>query len=298
MTKLSTLVAAIAIVLQAGAAPDALAQWHGFHDHYSATVVSHHFGFPTFPPPTLCTGCGCLPCAQPICVAPPPVVVAAPVFMNMAPAIPRLAARPPRENLIPPVVGADAQPPGPFDALEEIRRRAAVLKPSTPAGRTRADRMISAGDTAFAEQVYARATSKYRDAIARAPDYAESHFRLAHAYVATRRYNLALNSAMIALELAGTARRDRFSLEEMYRGNKFARQQHDAKLLDASLREPTDGGLQFLIGFTLHYGGNPLKAREHFRQAVSLPGPHQAYVRHFLPVQPVAEAEVAAANGN
>ena len=100
------------------------------------------------------------------------------------------------------------------------------------------------------------------------------------------------------MELAGTNVRHGFSLEELYRGNKFARQQHDAELLDASLREPEDGGLQFLIGFTLHYGGNPLKAREHFRAAAKLAGPQQAYVRHFLPVVPVAEADNAMAKAD
>ena len=155
----------------------------------------------------------------------------------------------------------------PRDDLDEIRRRVMVLKRSTPQSRTRADRLISAGDASFRKQSYARAVAQYRDAIARAPDYAEGHFRLAHAYVATRRFNLALKSAMTAIELAGTARRDGFSMDELYQGNKFAREQHDAMLFDAALREPTDGGLQFLIGFTLHYDRQPLKAREHFRKA-------------------------------
>lgn len=183
----------------------------------------------------------------------------------------------------------------PLDPAAEIRRRADVLKPSTPAGRGRADRLISSGDTAFADQIYARATARYRDAIARAPDYAESHFRLAHAYVATRQYNLALTSSLVALELAGSIRRDGFSLAELYRGNKFSRRQHDARLLDAAMREPEDGGLQFLIGLTLHYGGNPLKARDHFREAARLSGPQQTYVRHFLPVVAVGEPDPLAA---
>jgi tetratricopeptide (TPR) repeat protein len=179
----------------------------------------------------------------------------------------------------------------PLDPAAEIRRRVDVLKPSTPAGRGRADRLISSGDTAFADQVYARSTARYREAIARAPDYSEPHFRLAHAYVATRQYNLALTSALMALELAGGSRRDGFSLAELYRGNKFSRRKHDDQLRDAALREPDDGGLQFLIGMTLHYGGNPLQAREHFREAARLAGPQKAYARHFLPVVEVGEPD-------
>lgn len=180
---------------------------------------------------------------------------------------------------------------GPFDELAEIRRRVAALKRSTPAGRQRADRLISTADASFAKQSYARAVALYRDAVARAPDYAEAHFRLAHAYVATRRYNLALKSAMMALELAGTSRRDGFSLAELYRGNKFAREQHDESLAAAALREPQDGGLQFLIGFTTFYSRNPLKAREYFREAMQWRGAHQAYVRQFLPAAAVADAD-------
>lgn len=184
------------------------------------------------------------------------------------------------------------------DPVDEIRRRVEVLKRSTPQGRQRADRSISSGDAAFAKQSYARATSRYREAVARAPDYAEGHFRLAHMYIASRQFDLALKSALTALELSGTARRDGFSLADMYQGNGFARQKDDERLLDASLREPNDGGLQFLIGLTLHYGGNPLKAREHFQKAAGLAGPQQDYVRHFLPItlvaEPIkAEAEVA-----
>jgi len=181
-----------------------------------------------------------------------------------------------------------------FDDQAEIRRPAGVLKASTPGGRMRADRLISRGDQAFADQVFARATALYRDAIAKAPDYPEAHFRLAHAYVATRQYNLALKSALLALELAGSSRRDGFSLEDMYQGDNFVRRQHFQKLVDASLREPDDGGLAFLLGFTLHYGSEPDKAREFFLAAERLSGMQQTYVRDFLPVRPVAEPPAAA----
>lgn len=183
---------------------------------------------------------------------------------------------------------------GDFSDAGEIRRRAAVLKASTPVGRMRADRLISSGDQAFAQQNLARATALYRDAIAKAPDYAEAHFRLAHAYIATRRYNLALKSVLVALELSGTSRRDGFSLEDMYQGDLFPREQHFNRLLDASRREPADGGLKFLIGFTLHFNGDRDKAVTYFRQAQDLDGIQQSYARYFLPVTPVGEPIEAA----
>ncbi len=226
----------------------------------------------------------------------------------LAPTVPIQTENFARENVTAPVnalgepskmaIGGALWDAGPVDELDEIRRRVTVLKRSTPQGRTRADRLISAADASFRKQSYARAVAQYRDAISRAPDYAEGHFRLAHAYVATRRFNLAQKSAMTAFELSGTARRDGFSLDELYQGNKFAREQHDSMLFDAALREPADGGLQFLIGFTLHYDRQPLKAREHFRKANQLAGAHQAYVRHFLPVVPIAESNELAMEAN
>jgi len=168
-----------------------------------------------------------------------------------------------------------------------------ILKPSTPAGRIRADRLLSRAARYFSEGKYSRAIARYRDAIAKAPDYPEPHFQLAHAYVATRQFDLALKSSLTALELAATARRDGFSLEQMYQGGKLSREQHNAMLLDAARREPEDGGLLFLLGFTFHYGGRPLEAREYFRQSDQWPGAHRAYVRHFLPVIIPAEAEAA-----
>ena len=253
-----------------------------------------------FAPGCFAPGCFAPGLYDPVAFGLAPIVFPPTVVFGAPPTMPAVIARPPaaqvavRDVPLPQRVGAP-RIVDPQDPVAEIRRRADVLKPSTPAGRGRADRMISSGDTAFADQVYARATARYREAIARAPDYPEPHFRLAHAYIATRQYNLALTRSLVALELAGSSRRDGFSLAELYRGNKFSRRKHDAQLLDAAMREPEDGGLQFLLGLTLHYGGNPLKARDHFREAARLSGAQQTYARHFLPVVAVGEPDPEAA---
>ena len=75
----------------------------------------------------------------------------------------------------------------------------------------------------------------------------------------------------------------------MYQGDQFARTQHMRRLLDASQREPDDGGLQFLIGLTLFYDGQRVKARQHFLAAEKLPGVQQFFTRFYLPVKQVAE---------
>lgn len=267
--------------------------------YYPFGQVPHHhagIGYGYFADPLV--NCGLYDqyvCPGPIVMSQVPII-SMPVFVQPVPVVAAIQPAPrvpfvPAANLggIDALGQAVRQRPANLPVNDEIRRRADALKTSTPAGRSRADLSIARGDESFAKGVYARSTARYREAIARAPDYAEGHFRLAHAYVATSRFNLALKSALTALELSGSNRRDGFSLAEMYRGNQFARQQHDAKLLDAAQREPDDGGLQFLIGLTLHYGGNPLQAREHFHSAARLPGAQQAYVRLFLPVAPIVE---------
>ena len=176
-----------------------------------------------------------------------------------------------------------------FDGLNEIRRRVSVLKSSTPQSRQRADRLISSGDAAFAAQKLARANALYRDAIAKAPDYAAGHFRLAHSYLASRQYTLAQKSLMVALELSGSIKRGGFSLEDIYQGDQFVRDKHFETLLDASLREPNDGGLMLLLGFFLHYDNKPLQAREYFNAANKIAGLHQNYTRYFLPAKPIKE---------
>jgi hypothetical protein len=181
----------------------------------------------------------------------------------------------------------DAVPANP--AVTEIQRRVDVLKPSTPEGRLRADRLIAQGDVSFAAQRYGVASSKYQDAMAKAPDYPTSHFRLAHCDIASGNFDLALTRFLMALELAGSAQRVNFSLEQLYQGDKFAKQTHIDRLQDAIQREPDDGGLVFLMGLTLHYDQNPVQARGWFVKSQSMPGTHQAYVHFFLPVVPIAE---------
>ncbi len=215
---------------------------------------------------------------QPFAVPPPivnvPLPAAAPV--GPMPAIPH---------------AIDVQANRGNDEAAEIQRRVDVLKASTPAHRERADRVIALGDEQFADQRYTAAAAKYREAISRAPDYPRSHFRLAHSNVATTDFNLALTRFLMAIELAGAADRGNFSLSEMYRGDKLAKQRHFDQLQDAMLREPTDGGLVFLLAISLHYDQQPLVARELFVKAQAMPGPHQHYVHHFLPVVEIADAK-------
>lgn len=171
-------------------------------------------------------------------------------------------------------------PPAPED---EITRRVAALKPSTDVGRLRSDEWMADGDREFANQQYRRAAAKYRDAIAKAPDYPPAHLRAGHAYIATGDHDLAVTYLAMGFELSRTIERPGFSLEDLYRGNHLAKEQHHEALADAVLRQPNDGGLLFLTGIVQHYDGRPLQARDYFRRAAELAGRHQPYAKMFLP---------------
>lgn len=191
--------------------------------------------------------------------------------------------QPLQQNGIPAAGVRAAAAAGMPEGAEEIRRRVSVLRESKPGGRQRADRLIAMADRYFADQDYRRAASKYRQALTQAADYSTAHFRLGHAYVATGDLELALTYFLMGLELSGSVERDGFSLDDMYRGNKVAKQTHIDILSDAALRQPDDGGLLMLVGMSLHYDGEPLRARSFFEQAARLPGPQQTYARMFSP---------------
>jgi len=170
----------------------------------------------------------------------------------------------------------------------EIVRRVTALKPSNVDGRLRADQAIADGDREFASGRQRRAITKFRDATRRAPDYSAGYFRAGHAHTAVGDYDQAVTNFAMALEIARTTNRDGFTLDTLYQDDQQSKQQHLAALGGALRQRPNEGGLHFLLGLTLHYDGNPLKAREHFRRAVELPGRHRPYAAMYLPAPPPA----------
>jgi hypothetical protein len=205
-----------------------------------------------------------------------------------------------------PAANVGAMPPpaianragGPMRDDLEIARRAAALKASNEAGRMRADQLIAEGDREFAAGSYRRAAQKYREAINRAQDYATAYFRAGHAYTANGDFDLAVTYIALALELARTPDRGGFTLDSLYRGDDAAKVNHLRALDVAAARQPLEGGLPFLTGILLHYDGNELQARDHFRRAADLPGRHRPYTAMFLPPEPKDAAAANAAGGN
>lgn len=213
----------------------------------------------------------------------PPVIVVQPQII-VPPAVGSPNASTPHAVSRPPTVPSPAAPaPGGPNDPQEIANRVARLKPSSGAGRMRADQLLADGDREFAGKNYRRAVAKYREAIQRAPDYAVSYFRAGHAAVAMGDYDLAVTYFCMALELARSTNRGGFNLDELYRGDDAAKAEHLRALDVAAARQPLAGGLPFLTGITQHYDGHSLPAREQFRRAAELPGRHQPYTAYFLP---------------
>jgi hypothetical protein len=213
---------------------------------------------------------------QPIIIVQPQVVV------------PPMAFNPPANVAAPQMPAIANRPGGAIREDQEIARRAVAFKQSNEAGRMRADQLIADGDREFATGSYRRAAIKYRDAINRAQDYSTAYFRAGHAYAANGDFELAVTYFSLALELSRTIERGGFNLDQLYRGDDAAKVDHLRALDAAAARQPLEGGLPFLTGILLHYDGNPLQARDHFRRAADLPGRHRPYAAMFLPPDPPA----------
>jgi tetratricopeptide (TPR) repeat protein len=168
------------------------------------------------------------------------------------------------------------------DIQSNIQQRAGELRGSTAAGRDRADRSIAQADKFFADGEYGRAAARYRQALSLAPDYSAAFFRLGHAYIGTRNYELALEHFLLGLELEGSATQPGSPLRQMYGTNRIAKQAHLEELSAAALQQPEDGGLLMLVGIFLYYDGQQGRAADFFHRAAEIDGPHLDYVSLFL----------------
>lgn len=233
--------------------------------------------------------------SQPVVVV-QPQIVQVPVFVPVGPQANAVAGGVPAAAM--PLAAPRKVLPraNPLQPEDEIVRRVKALKPSDEADLAKADQAIAEGDREFAAGDYRRAMFKYRDATRRAPDYALTHFRAGHIHTVLGDYELAVTEFGMALEIARAIDRDGFSLDTLYRGDAAALQEHLAVLGGAIRRQPESGGLQFLMGMTLHYGGDPLQAQEYFRRAVDLPGPQRPYAAMYLP-EPAPDAAPPPAPG-
>lgn len=159
--------------------------------------------------------------------------------------------------------------------------------------RRKADQLIAQGDVLFREQKYLHAIDRYKEAVERAPDMAEAHWRKGHAYVAMHRYQLAAAAFKRALALKPDAERDGFRLNELYGPAATVKTSHLEALAGETLERSESSDLYFLLGVFLRYDGQAERAEKFFVHALELAGSASGHLTAFLPT--VEEATPVAA---
>lgn len=147
--------------------------------------------------------------------------------------------------------------------------------------RSKARAYMAQGDTLFREQRYAAAAQQYRAAASMAPDLAEANWRYGHALVAMGEYDLAANAMRKAIAASADTTRGGFTLDTLYGTVGLAKASHLEGLAKAAIEEES-ANAYFLLGVTLHYGGEATRAEKFFAQAAELHGPDSPHLVAFL----------------
>lgn len=147
--------------------------------------------------------------------------------------------------------------------------RNAPYAPLNIADRARAYKYLSLGDHSMREGNYPEAVRRYRQAEDASPQMAEIVLRKGHAYIANGQYRLAAVAMKRGFSLNHNIARDGFSLDKLYGGNEAAKNEHLDKLAEASIKEPGNSDIYYLLGIMLHYDGSPDRAQPFFAHARS-----------------------------
>ncbi|MBM4001725.1 MAG: hypothetical protein FJ295_00340 [Planctomycetes bacterium] len=161
-----------------------------------------------------------------------------------------------------------------------------VLKPrvrvSLPAARDRCQRYAEIGDHHFSRQNYESALQQYQQASAAAPDLAMPLFRQTLAYVATRRYDAALNACLKGIRLDPDFVRNPFSLDSVYGPDNAAKNSHLEMLAGRALDQPRDATPIVLLGVMQLLDSDRERAEKFLRAALPLAGAKDELVRTLL----------------
>jgi tetratricopeptide (TPR) repeat protein len=154
----------------------------------------------------------------------------------------------------------------------EVIREAAkpVVKEIDWDARQKADRYIELGDNFFKQQKFHDALLRYRLAIGASPEYAVAHLRHGFSLVANRRYEEAAVALTKAFTLDPQLPRSGFRVDQLYADNRMAREAHEEALAQATLDEPANGNLHFVVGMWLVFNGQPERSRKFFEKAKAL----------------------------
>ena len=170
------------------------------------------------------------------------------------------------------------------DAADERAAPREVFRPraSSIAARERALRLVMAGDAHWAEQQYQLALQQYKTAAGAARDLATPYLRQGMALIATRRYDLAADAFVRALDVDDAVPDSDFRLDTLYGDLRLAKNSHLESLAGRALENPDDARLLFVLGVFLHFDGEPERALKFFRKSAELSGGMAPYARLFL----------------
>lgn len=161
-----------------------------------------------------------------------------------------------------------------------------VIRPRTrvspPAAKQRCERFVEIGDRFFRQQQYDDALSQYKNAAAAAPDMGLPLFRQAFAYIATRRFDSAIQAMRRAVLVDPESVRHRDSLAALYGDQLAAIHSHQELLATRALDTPNDPTPLLLLGFIFSFDGNFERAERFFRAAEPLLGPHDELIAAFV----------------
>jgi tetratricopeptide (TPR) repeat protein len=175
---------------------------------------------------------------------------------------------------------APVQPP---PAAKIVRLK---VRTSNADARRRADRYIAQGDELFEKQNWHSALQKYKLAGQLAPDVAECSWRQGHALIAVNQFDQAAAAFRRALLISDDTTRGGFQLDELYADGVAAKNSHLEALASEALASTISSDPYFLIGVTLHYGGEPERARKYFERAAAMSAEDGKLVESFLAPKP------------
>jgi hypothetical protein len=166
--------------------------------------------------------------------------------------------------------------------LTIVQRRVRELRRSDQAGRTKAQRIMTAGDQYFQKRDFRRAAAKYRAALNAAPDLPALHLRQSLIGVATKNYDAAVNDLMVSLEISKGPNRADLRLSDLYQGRvEGEKGTHLNDLSDEALQHPDDGSLLLLVGAMLFFDGQADRAQVFLNSAAEAAGIQRDYAVMF-----------------
>jgi tetratricopeptide (TPR) repeat protein len=148
--------------------------------------------------------------------------------------------------------------------------------------RSKARAYMTQGDNLFREQRYAAAAQQYRAAASMAPDLAEANWRYSHTLVAMGEYDLAVNAVNRALAASSDIGRNGFTLDTLYGDVGTAKTSHLESLANRAL-ETDSPNAYFLLGMTLHYSGEAVRAEKFFAKAAEVQSGNPTHIAAFVP---------------